>query len=193
MATYGCVTTPDMESYSNVGGIWKPWSGPEVHVAGGWKGLPEAYVHVAGGWKLVHLAAAPILTGSAGTPNVDDHQILTPGPALAGWTFATTGDLTRVTGDAWNQPEWYGQTGDTTHQAPDQTYYIRATLDSGTAPSAGPTLGSWFALTTEREWSWTRGTVGVTSGVLQIDIAADAGGTDIVATGYYRGRAEVFV
>jgi len=74
------------------------------------------------------------------------------------------------------------------------TYYIRATLDSGDAPTSGDLLGVWLSLApggANRVWTWLRVNLGNHTGVLKIEIATDSAGTDIVATGYYRAKPEV--
>ncbi|KKN01932.1 hypothetical protein LCGC14_1122830 [marine sediment metagenome] len=70
----------------------------------------------------------------------------------------------------------------------DVNYYIRATYESGSSPTAGSGLGSWLSLVPEgaaRSWKWRRSSPGSITGVIKLEIATDLAGTDIVATGYY--------
>lgn len=69
---------------------------------------------------------------------------------------------------------------------------MRATNHSGDNPTSG-TLGSWISIDrgTNLTWSWQRTTIGSLDGTLKIEIATDSSGVDIVAIGYYRGKAEV--
>lgn len=128
-----------------------------------------------------------ILSGTTGSPNADTDFSL-GGVATAGWSFLVSGDLTKISGGAYSKPEWFGIAGQTTHETPDQTYYIRATLDAGNAPDNGATLNVWHSLASARFWSWQCGPgFASNAGTLKIEIARDSGGTDIVDTGYYRG------
>lgn len=65
------------------------------------------------------------------------------------------------------------------------SYQIRATLVSGTAPT-GPALGSttWHNLSTYREWSHTRSGAGTSGGVIEVSIRDTATST-IRATASY--------
>lgn len=179
-----------MDSHVKVGGVWKTLEGIHTRVGGVWKEVKNGYIRVGGVWKQFYANVRVILTGSLVSPNIDTDFSL-GGTAQAGWNFLTTGDLTRIASGAWSQPEWFGQPGDTTHQTPDATYYIRATNAAGDNPDGGSALNTWLALSTLRQWYWQAGPGFVTSaGTLKIEIATDVGGTDIVATGYYRGIAE---
>lgn len=74
------------------------------------------------------------------------------------------------------------------------TYYVRATLDAGSNPTAGSAMDTWLTLVpsgANRSWTWLQVGVGVITGTLKLEIATDSDGNDIVATGYYKARAEV--
>lgn len=91
------------------------------------------------------------------------------GSAFAAWNFGSTGILTRKNGASWsaiNQQWWTNNP-----ESIGADYDIRATLVSGTTPS-GPTLGSttWHSLSSTREWSLTRSTVGITSCSISVSI-----------------------
>lgn len=136
--------------------------------------------------------ARPVLSGTSGAPNLDSDFAIDPATAEAGWTFNSSGDLTRVSGTAHNKGEWYALPWKTTHETPvPQTYYIRATLDNGDAPDSGPALNTWHALSSTRTWYWqASGGFDLSSGRLLIEIATDAAGTNVVASGYYSGSAQ---
>lgn len=136
---------------------------------------------------VIGFARGVALSGSSGTPNVSQDTQDSPTDATATWSFASDGDLTRSAAYAPDPHEWFFPEG----SAPDKTYYIRATLDAGSAPDSGPALNTAHALTTTRAWSWIVTGLGVSSGTLKIEIATDSGMTDIVATGYYQGIATV--
>jgi len=72
------------------------------------------------------------------------------------------------------------------------TYFTRATLVAGVAPLSG-FLDIWQSLvpdtpspTGNRSWTWSQAIVGTKTGTIRIEIATDALGADIVATGYYK-------
>ena len=127
------------------------------------------------------------LSGTTGTPNSASSLAEDPANAESGWRFRVNGSVQRETTAGWGGwatgVEWIDAT-------PPSTYYIRATNYSGTNPTSG-TLGSWLALTTEREWVWLRSSVGITQGVLKIEIDTVGDGSNIIATGYYKGFSEV--
>ena len=179
-----------MEGHVKVGGNWKTLEGIHVKVSGVWKEVSDGYIKVSGAWKQFYTSARVILSGTGGLPNTDA-DFSAGGTAIAGWRFYSTGDCGKYTGNAHNKPEWFGQSGDTTHQAPDATYYIRATNHADSNPDSGPTLGDWHSLASSRIWYWSAGPGFASSnGTLKIEISSDVSGSPIVATGYYRGEAE---
>ena len=128
------------------------------------------------------------LSGSSGSPRLAAHIVTDPGAASAGWRFNSDGTVDRNQG-GYSQFEAGVEWANTAPNA-STDYWIRATLDSGSNPSSG-TMNTWLQLSSNRTWEWARGSVGVLTGVLQIEIASDSGGSNIVATGYYSGNAEV--
>jgi hypothetical protein len=70
------------------------------------------------------------------------------------------------------------------------TYYVRATLDSGTFNSG--TTGSWLALTSNRSWLVRVFTLSSRSTTATFEIATDSGGTNVVATGVVTFNVELF-
>ena len=130
------------------------------------------------------------LSGTPGSPNLDTHDTTNPTPANAGWHFLSNGNCTKFTGAAHNKPEWFGKLVDTEHTTVVHTYYIRATTESGDLPDNGDVLNSWLTLNSSRSWYWTETTpFDASHGIIKVEIASDSGGTDIRATGYYRGLA----
>lgn len=128
------------------------------------------------------------LSGTTSVPNTVSDFAIFPATAEAGWRFNLDGSVDKNGGGTYTQfnkyTEWVSP------KSPATTYYIRATNYSGSNPDSG-TLGSWDALTTTREWKWVRSAYGLTSGTLKVEIATDAGGASIVATGYYNASVEV--
>lgn len=143
------------------------------------------------GFARTRSAGAVNLSGVDGSPILDSDGI--GDPTEAGWVFATSGVLSKKSGLAYNPApgEWFAPSGSLAG-----TYYIKATQTGvttpGDAPSAGSdSLDSWLSLAFERQWFWTQSGAGNTAGTVKVDIATDSGGSNIVATGYYRGSATV--
>jgi hypothetical protein len=61
-------------------------------------------------------------------------------------------------------------------------YWCRATLSSGTAPTSGSGTGTWLQLNVARSWTNSQATLGTRTSNLLIEIATDAGGTNIVGS-----------
>lgn len=144
------------------------------------------------------------LSGSLAAPNNAIYSS-TATSVTAGWNFATLtsgsiqkGSANRRYGTAYTVPkeeEWINNK-DFVRQ-----FWIRARHDPlstgdslwGTAPTAGPTLDTWFNLDPDdanHEWVWTT-TSGTLSGTIEVMIAADNSGAvgTVLATGYYKGQA----
>lgn len=137
------------------------------------------------------------LSGTAASPNV-----LTAGSATgAGVTavsemvFATDGDLLQRSGSQPNTAEW--------HDGPvSKTWYLRVSIEAtsgfadpgGTTSNSG-TFNTWLVLTSQRTYQViaTNGTSNGASAqrttTFKAEIASDSGGSNIVATGYYRCQA----
>lgn len=106
----------------------------------------------------------------------------------AGVTFTVgSNGVVTVTGDNAGTISTYNwitpTTGSTTH-------YVRATLSSGTFTSG--TTGSWLALTSNRLWSVRQTSGGFRTTTATFEIATDAGGTNVVASGVVTFEAELF-
>ncbi len=74
------------------------------------------------------------------------------------------------------------------------TYYVRATLSSGSNPTSSSGMDTWLSLVSEganRSWRWKRDSVGTIEGVIKIEISDDANGDNIVATGFYKATVTV--
>lgn len=176
-----------MPVHIKVAGVWEQAISVHVKTGGVWEILTEANVKVGGTWHDALGGDVVTLSGSSGTPNVSSVITVFPTDATAGWRFRNDGSVERLVVSTWtdfnDSTEWV------IPHAHAGSYWIRATLDADSAPSAGPALGSWHALTTTRTWTWTETDSGTFAGTLKIEIATDSGGSTIVATGYYRGSA----
>ena len=148
-------------------------------------------------WQEYYGAANEVtLSGTSGSPNLSDSFAVTdPSGATvsAGWLFVSDGtmDLRNASGNWANwtttPTEWHDGT-------PASTFYLRATLEAGDTPDLG-TLGTWQSLASSISYLWTAsaGAFGfdTAAGTLKIEIAANSDGSNIRATGYYRGFANV--
>lgn len=132
------------------------------------------------------------LSGTSGSPNVASATAISPDNCFAEWILQTDGtiDKNTTTGSSQFQTgiEW-----DSDQPTPAATYYVRATADTGDAPTSGSGTGTWLALTTQRTWRWTEVRNGFFSkiGAVKLEIDTVGDGSNIVATGYYRGSASV--
>jgi hypothetical protein len=61
--------------------------------------------------------------------------------------------------------------------------WVKALLASGTAPTAGPALGSWHRLDVARQWDLSLIGWGSVSCVLSLSYAADSGGATVLGSG----------
>lgn len=149
------------------------------------------------------------LSGTANSPNTDSSFGITDNvpDVSAGWKFKTDGTLecTFLTGQAFGRTstpswdgsnEWYDST-EAGSETPGQGYWIRASETSDGTQSAlaagSAALDQWLPLknasgSAERTWFITNDQVGVNNiknSYLKMEIALDAAGSNIVATGYY--------
>jgi hypothetical protein len=111
-----------------------------------------------------------------------------------GFSFSSNGNiykysaLTTPETNIFSSSEWC-------NAVPSVTYYIRAThspipfSSTQVVPNSGDALNVWHSLATTRRFSWS----GADSGgpvqrdiMIKVEIAADAAGSNIIATGYYR-------
>lgn len=111
-----------------------------------------------------------------------------------GFVFKTDGNIYRQqpttgSGTLFSSVNWNNTT-------PSTTYYIRFTDDGGIwSPNTGDALNTWHALSSNRSFSYSEttpafGGYGYTNIRCKVEIASDAAGTNILATGYYRAEWE---
>lgn len=115
-----------------------------------------------------------------------------PADAYAGFRFNTDGTIDKIEAATLSYAafgEWYLESPST---GIGDSYWIRATLASGTNPTTG-TMSSWLQLNSARQWYNAQTAIGSLSTQLTIEIAADNGGTLIVATGTYTLNVEVTI
>jgi hypothetical protein len=111
-------------------------------------------------------------------PDIDDSgSEYDPGGTAWWFSFSSSGVISldrsnygNVFNDFWYAPE---QTGI------GSSYYIRFTKQAGTSPTGS--LNTWVLLSTSRIWEWLIPSPGGISCTFDINIATDAGGSNIVA------------
>jgi hypothetical protein len=98
--------------------------------------------------------------------------------ALASYDLYSDGTAVAV-GDSTTNFNW----GSPTTAGAGNSYWVRATLSSGSTPS-GSALNTWHQLSIARGWSVFRSSssVGTTTSVLTMQIATDSGGSNIIDT-----------
>jgi hypothetical protein len=127
-------------------------------------------------------AARPVLvtSGVVSPLNITDAIRTTVSPTVATATVDFNSDGTGTSTAAisgTNSWSWYSPT--TTNIG--SSFWIRATLVSGTTPTSG-TMNTWISLSTGPNWSNTLSGTGFRVSEIQFDIATDSAGTNIVAT-----------
>lgn len=136
------------------------------------------------------------LSGTTGAPNEAGDSAIDPADARAGWYFRTDGTVDRFSNGVLTQFQ-AGSEWSNFQPTPGTDYWIRATLNNGTAPNIGSSLTTWHRLSgtgeADRDWQWEQTTIGqfLTDSV-KVEISTDSGGSTIVATGYY-GISDVLV
>ena len=152
--------------------------------------------------SVVDLVETVSLEGSIASPEINSSLPLTDGSLQLGWKFNINGDIADYDNDRGITDVTTGHVPwvNTNPNNPSSSYWIRAAIQSQSNPgsqsfAASPSaLNTWLALTSVRSFLFTdnRGTnsYGNANVVLKIEIASDSGGSNILATGYYRTSYE---
>lgn len=132
------------------------------------------------------------LSGSSGSPNNYTSTVTDPSNAEAGIRLLRDGSLQRVVSGTWT--DWFtNEWGEPEFTTAGDTYWVQATLVNGDSPTqTNAGFGSWLQLNATHEWSHLQNVVGTDGPTkIKLEIATDAGGSNIVATGYYQFTATV--
>ena len=160
-------------------------------------------------------SAAPVadidvlnLSGTALAPNSQAHAAVFPEQSNVEWLIgcvqvsSISVEKGQIQSDGWKGADartYVSVDSGTDWEIPNDfsvNYWIRATLESGSAPTVSSGMDTWLTLApggANRAWRWSRSAQGTLTGVIKLEIATDSDGNDIVATGYYEGSPSVIV
>lgn len=138
------------------------------------------------------------LEGSIVAPESNADYPLSDGSMQSGWRFQSNGTVSDYNNDRFPTDATGGHTPWVNQSPPTGSYWIRASIQSQSDPasqsfaSSPSALNTWLATTSTRTFLFTdnRGAASYAgaSVILKIEIATDSGGSNIVATGYYRNQ-----
>lgn len=150
--------------------------------------------------SVVDLVETVSLEGSIASPELNSALPLSDGSLQVGWKFATNGGIADYDNDGSPADQSSGHQPWVNTTSPSGSYWIRAAIQSQTdsgsqsfasSPSA---LNTWHTLSTLRSFLFTDNrtvaSYAAANVVLKIEIASDSGGTNILATGYYKSNYE---
>ena len=133
------------------------------------------------------------LSGTTGSPNTSLDFAISTNNAEVRWFFNTDGTIDRIKlqgTDVYEilAPQWCAGT-------PSISYWMRFTHNAGDTANVGQSSGSWISMVSNigQGWLETQDGFATYSGSSKVEIATDSGGSNIVATGYYGGTAEIEV
>lgn len=149
------------------------------------------------------------LEGSSTNPEEPNDIPITDGEVSVGWRFYSNGTVAYYNGEENPTDDTTGHANWINNPSPVNDYWIRASsvnfsgiptgLSGGSAPGTlGTGSATWYKLTgnggSNRLWAWIdyrdNGSYGNVRSDFKVEIATDANGNNIVATGYYRVRWE---
>lgn len=111
--------------------------------------------------------------------NVEDDQLFpVPGSASASFTVRVDGTMSVAGNGSSGGTNWYLPTSSGIGTG----FWIRVTKTAGVANTSGSALGSWLAISGTLAWTWSKAGIGTLSATLDVDVATDALGANIVAT-----------
>lgn len=144
--------------------------------------------------KAIPVPEVITLSGSTGSPNTAVDFAISTNDAEVRWFFNSDGTVDRLKLQGSDVFEIFGP-AQWCNQTPVGDYWLRFTHNAGDAANVGNSSGSWLAMTSNLSQGWQETTNGFAthSGSSKVEIATDSGGSNIVATGYYGGTAEVEV
>lgn len=143
-----------MTIHTNVGGVWKDVSAPEVNISGSWKTVATIEVNIGGTWKSSFVAG-----GFVNQPNITEEESFSGQQVECGIRFQQLGDsdeidkdgntIFRVSGEWWSEEPETGIGND---------YDIRcASMNGGTLwDIQAAAVGTWINIGAGRNWAMLR-------------------------------------
>lgn len=138
------------------------------------------------------------LEGTTSTPEIASGFPLSDGSLVLGWRFSTDGTVEDYDVDRSPQYRASGHVDWVNTSTPATTYYIRFsvydTLNGYSLAAGSSTLNTWHALSSNRfvgvQDNRAFGGYGFEQTTFKVEIADDASGSNILATGYYEVQYE---
>ena len=139
------------------------------------------------------------LEGTIAAPETSSGFPISDGAVQMGWLFESDGDVGEYNSEGVSPFIVYTGHADWVNVSPPvNSYWIRASIQSQTASgsqsfaSSPAALNTWLPLSTSRSFLFTDNRTAASYSeanvVLKIEIADDAAGSNIIATGYYRNN-----
>ena len=156
--------------------------------------------------SVIDVSEVVSLEGTAAVPETNGAPPLSDGSVSVGWAFIGNGAISnagQVQDFNVDRTPQYTSTGHAVWHTPTTTtqYYFRFSIYDQSDPgsqtfSAAPTLNTWVAMPTGTSLqpfvtdNRTANSYGAAHVTWKVEIATDSGGTNIIATGYYRSNYE---
>lgn len=142
--------------------------------------------------KPIPITEVITLSGTTGSPNTSTDFAISTANASVYWAFNADGTVDRIKTqgsdvfEIFSPAQWCNVT-------PAGSYWIRFTHNAGDVANMGNSSGTWFAMSGANGQGWQETFDGFAThaGSSKVEIATDAAGSNIVATGYYGGTAEI--
>lgn len=170
------------------GTAWRAISALSYHDGTAWRTIKTASYHDGTAWRQVFNLAGPVnqFGGTVYARRIGGNNAIATvnfrfDGTVSGSVSPTTGGANEANGDMWYQPATAGI---------GSSYWIRATLSSGTTPTTG-TMNTWQQLDVTRTWENKSGlgNVGSRSSTILFEISATSGGA-VVCSGTFTIWAE---
>lgn len=166
------------------GAAWRKARNLWVHDGAAWRKATRLHVHDGAAWRESG-TSAPV-NFSPGQVDVDAY-----GPSASS-VYANFGSDGTITLYSSSEGTRYAYWFDAPEASAGNSYWIRASVQSGAKPSSGNALDQWLSLSGSPTWHYNSGSSGAVSqrsGTLSFQIASDAGGGNIVCSGTIGFRA----
>ena len=139
------------------GGVWRTVDDPQVRVSGAWQPIQEGWVRVAGVWRQFYSRISVSLATLDGS-NRSSFGFTTSGSPITvtqGIKFETDGTLqARDSTSPFGffdlaSGEWIGSQP---NPGIGSSYKVKLTVNIGSSPTSGPTVGVFHTISSDRQW-----------------------------------------